>query len=62
MVYLEELIGYDSNGRAQKRILVDDQTDLTARADLGLGSIALVRSASAGSRIKILTSTGWEVL
>ena len=62
MVHLEELIGYDANGKAQKKILVDTQDDLDGRTDLGLSSIALVRSVESGSRVKIFTENGWEVL
>lgn len=62
MVHLEELIGYDANHKAQKKLLVDTQDDLDGRQDLGLSSIALVRSVESGSRVKILTESGWEVL
>lgn len=66
MTYLEELIDYDVNGKPKKRLLVDSVSgDLSARNDLGVGSVAYARSETNKVQLKI-SDTGsdsdWEAL
>lgn len=61
MVYTEELIDYDSNGKPKKRLLVDSVSgDLSTRTDLGVGSIVYARQET--NKVQLLTDTGWEAL
>lgn len=61
MVYIEELIDYDVNGKPKKRLLVDSVSgDLAGRADLGVGSIAYAREET--NKAQLLTANGWEAL
>lgn len=61
MVYIEELIDYDSNGKPKKRLLVDSVSgDLAGRTDLGIGSLAYAREET--NKVQLLTEDGWEAL
>lgn len=61
MVYIEELIDYDSNGKPKKMLLVDSVSDdLSERTDLGIGSVAYTREET--NKVQLLTETGWEAL
>lgn len=61
MVYIEELIDYDVNGKPKKRLLVDSVSgDLVGRTDLGVGSIAYARQET--NKVQLLTADGWEAL
>lgn len=61
MVYIEELIDYDVNGKPKKRLLVDSVSDdLAEKTDLAVGSIAYAREET--NKVQLLTANGWEAL